>query len=100
MDLLEQFRNKPKAIERDKYKINIPVSSIEGNKGQKLTGEDNEANNMDELQQKLTGEDGLKIIDNTRILKKADNEKYNELRVAHINKNRKKIFPCDRCKTV
>ena len=29
-----------------------------------------------------------------------NSEKYNELRFAHINKNRKKIFPCDRCKTV
>jgi len=39
------------------------------------------------------------ILDN-KIKEVWNSEKYNELRVAHINKNRKKIFPCDRCKTV
>jgi radical SAM protein with 4Fe4S-binding SPASM domain len=39
------------------------------------------------------------ILDNN-IKNVWNSEKYNELRVAHIKKNRKKIFPCDRCKTV
>ena len=78
--LLEQFRKKPKVMERDRHKINIPVSGIEENKEQPIN-EENEENEMDELQQKIKGEDSFKIIDNTKILKKVDNEKYNELRI-------------------
>ena len=100
---LEQFRKKPKVMDRDRYKINIPVSDIEGNKGQNLNeatdmnglnhvtdvvdateaNDANEAigaNNMDELQQKIRGDD-FNIVDNTKILKKEDNVKYNELRM-------------------
>ena len=100
--LLEKFRKKPKVMEHNRYKINIPVSEFEGNKGQTINkdvqmgeeemeedgefraGEDarlGEDVRMDEVQQKITGVDGFKIIDNTKILKKSEIEKYNELRM-------------------
>ena len=81
--LLEQFRKKPKVVEQEKYKIKVPItitSQVKDNSKYKENGEENVEEEMEEVKIELKGDDGFKIIDNTKILKKEENEKYNNLR--------------------
>jgi len=81
--LLEQFRKKPKVVEQEKYKIKVPItitSEVKDNSKYKENGEENVEEEMEEVKIELKGDDGFKIIDNTKILKKEENEKYNNLR--------------------
>ena len=86
--LLEKFRMKPKVTEPKRFKIKVPLPVAPEIK-EKVKDEYNDVNNdineesnlNKELQIEIKGEDGFKIIDNTRILKKEDNEKYDEIRM-------------------
>ena len=84
--LLEQFRKKPKVVEPEIFKIKVPlpiaqpiIKDEQENEGDKNS--ENDETKMNELQIEIKGEDGFKIIDNTRILKKEEDEKYDDLRL-------------------